>query len=126
MAGLLVFLAALLLGVLVNTAISMFIYILTFRTLSHIGSLALIGTMGEFLSGLILPVPLMPQWLQAIVNVLPFRLAVDFPFRVWTGHIPLAQAGPGLLTQLVWLTVLLVTGEFCMRRVVRRAVVQGG
>ncbi len=122
----LAFLAALLLGVLVNTAISMFIYILTFRTLSHIGSLALIGTLGEFLSGLILPIPLMPAWLQAIVNLLPFRLAVDFPFRVWSGHIPLTQVLPGIATQVVWLAVLLVSGQFLMSRALRRVVVQGG
>jgi ABC-2 type transport system permease protein len=123
---LLVFLVALLLGVLVNVGISMFIYILTFVTLNHTGSLLLIGTFGEFLAGLILPVPLMPLWLQRIVHVLPFRLAADLPFRIWSGHIPLQEAFPGILTQLVWLAVLLVTGQAAMQRVLRRVVVQGG
>lgn len=122
----LVFLVALLLGVLVNVGISMFIYILTFVTLNSTGALLVIGTLGEFLSGLILPVPLMPLWLQRIVHLLPFRLTADLPFRVWSGHIPLSEAFVGILTQLLWLAVLLLTGQAAMKRVLRRVVVQGG
>ena len=122
----LIFLVSLLLGVLVNVGISMFIYIFTFVTLNNTGALLVIGTLGEFLAGMILPVPLMPSWLQRIVHVLPFRLAGDLPFRIWSGHIPLQEAWMGILSQLLWLSVLLWTGQAAMRRVLRRVVVQGG
>jgi len=120
------FLVSLFFGVLVNVAISMFIYILTFVTLSPVGSLLIIGTIGEFCSGMIIPIPLMPAWLQQIVMVLPFRLASDLPFRVWSGHIGPKDALFGIVTQMCWLTVLAFTGQIAMKRVLKRMVVQGG
>jgi ABC-2 type transport system permease protein len=122
----LLFLATLLLGLLVNVAISMFIYILTFITLSHVGSLLLIGTVGEFCSGMIIPLPLLPAWLQQVMQVLPFRLAADLPFRVWSGHVPVSGALAGILAQLAWLAVLALAGQLAMNRVLRRLVLQGG
>ena len=122
----LLFLMTLLLGVLVNVSISMFIYILTFITLSPIGSLMVIGTIGEFCSGMIIPIPLMPDWLRNIVMLLPFRLAGDLPFRIWSGHIGHREALLGIVTQLVWLLVLVGFGQLAMRKVLSRAVLQGG
>jgi ABC-2 type transport system permease protein len=124
-AGLL-FLVTLTLGLFVNVGISMFIYILTFRTLSPVGSLLLIGTAGEFCAGLILPLPLMPDWLQKILLFLPFRLASDLPFRTWSGHLSIQAAEQGVLWQLAWLIVLTLTGKLAMDRTLRRLVVQGG
>jgi len=125
-APLLLFLATLLLGLLVNVAISMFIYILTFITLSHIGSLLIIGTVGEFCSGMIVPIPLLPDWLQRILLLLPFRLAADLPFRVWSGNLSSREALAGIVTQLVWLAVLAAVGRMAMGRVLKRLIVQGG
>ena len=122
----LLFLITLLLGVLVNVCISMFIYILTFITLSPVGSLMIIGTLGEFCAGMIIPIPLMPEWLQHIVMVLPFRLASDLPFRIWSGHIGHVEAIAGIATQLIWLLILVGTGQLAMSKVLKRAVLQGG
>ncbi len=122
----LAFLTTLFLGVMVNVAISMFIYILTFLTLSPVGSLLIVGTLGEFCAGMIIPIPLMPDWLQRIVLLLPFRLSADLPFRIWSGHLDLSEAFPGILTQVCWLVFLGITGHYAMRRVLNRVVVQGG
>lgn len=122
----LLFIVTLLLGLLVNVAISMFIYILTFITLSHVGSLLIIGTLGEFCSGMIIPIPLMPDWLQRIMLVLPFRLAADLPFRVWSGSLNTQAALQGMLTQLIWLVILCAGGKLAMDRVLKHLVLQGG
>jgi ABC-2 type transport system permease protein len=63
----LLFVLSLLLGLLLLVAISMFIYISVFITMSPVGSLLMFGVIGEFLAGLIIPVPLMPDWLQRSV-----------------------------------------------------------
>jgi len=120
------FIVALLLGLLVLVAISMLIYISTFITMSSAGSLLMFGVVGEFLAGMIIPIPLMPQWLQSIVYVLPFRLAADFPFRVYSGHIQASEALSTIPLQLLWLAALVAIGKFSMGRVLRRVVVQGG
>lgn len=125
-AALLLFLAALLLGLLVIVAISMLIYISVFWTMSPTGSVLMIAVAGEFLAGMVIPVPLMPIWLQKITYMLPFRWTTDFPFRVYSGHIPQTEALWGILVQLMWLVILVAFGYWIMRRALRQVVVQGG
>ena len=120
------FLAALTLGALILVAISMFIYISVFVTMSPTGSLLLFSVAGEFFSGLVIPIPLMPTWVQNIANLLPFRWTVDFPFRVYSGQIPQDQALIGIIAQLIWLFVLLGLGKVLLDKAVRKVVVQGG
>ncbi|WP_312475194.1 ABC transporter permease [Neobacillus sp.] len=122
----LLFLGALLLGLLLLVAISMLLYISVFITMSPVGSLLVFSVLGEFFAGLIIPVPLMPIWLQKMANVLPFRWTADFPFRVYSGHIPQNEAVLGILIQLVYLIVLVWLGRTALNRVLRRVVVQGG
>jgi ABC-2 type transport system permease protein len=120
------FLLALVLGLLLLVAISMFIYISVFYTMSPIGSTLMIGVIGEFFAGLIIPLPLMPDWLQSIAYMLPFRLTADFPFRVYSGHIPQKEALIGIIVQLVWVVSLVWLGRKTLNKALRRVVVQGG
>ncbi|QHT62006.1 ABC transporter permease [Paenibacillus lycopersici] len=123
---LLLFVAALLIGLLMIVSLSMLIYISVFVTMSPSGSLLMFSIFGEFLAGMIIPVPLMPGWMQNIVYVLPFHWTVDFPFRVYTGDLTKSDAAVGLLGQLTWLAALVAVGKFTMGRALRRIVVQGG
>jgi len=120
------FAVALVFGLLLLVAISMLIYISVFVTMSPLGSLMMFAIIGDFFGGMVVPVPLMPSWLQSIVNVLPFRYTADFPFRVYSGHIPSADAITGILIQLIWLTIIVVLGKLTMRKALGRVVVQGG
>jgi ABC-2 type transport system permease protein len=120
------FIASLLIGLFLIVSISMMIYISVFWTMSPIGSTLMIAVTGEFFAGLIIPVPLMPSWLQNIANALPFRWTADFPFRVYSGQIPENQALWGILIQLLWLAALIGIGKLCMRTALRQVVVQGG
>ncbi|AEI43915.1 ABC transporter permease [Paenibacillus mucilaginosus] len=120
------FLITLALGLLLVVSVSMLIYISVFWTLSPTGSILMVSVAGEFFAGMILPIPLMPQWLQTITYVLPFRWAVDLPFRVYSGHIPADEALWGILIQLGWLAFLVGTGRLLLRRALRQVVVQGG
>lgn len=122
----LLFLTSMILGLLLLVSISMFIYISVFITMSPVGSLLMFGVFGEFFAGLIIPIPLMPAWVQNIAYMLPFRLTADFPFRVYSGHIPQEEALMGILIQIVWLIVLVLLGRFAFNRALRRVVVQGG
>jgi len=122
----LLFLLSLLLGVFLLVAISMFLYISVFITMSPMGSLLVFAVLGEFFAGLIIPIPLMPGWLQTVANVLPFRWTSDFPFRVFSGHIPEQEAVIGIVIQLVYLIVLIWLGKKALNGVLQRVVVQGG
>nr|WP_116191623.1 ABC transporter permease [Paenibacillus taihuensis] len=120
------FIAVLLVGLLMIVAISMLIYISVFVTMSPSGSIMLFAIFGEFLSGLIIPVPLMPGWMQHIVNALPFHWTADFPFRVFTGDLSKSEALVGLAAQAAWLIGLVALGKILMNKALRRVVVQGG
>ncbi|WP_018756503.1 ABC transporter permease [Paenibacillus terrigena] len=122
----LLFLATLLIGLLMIVALSMLIYISVFVTMSPAGSLLLFSIFGEFFAGLIIPVPLMPDWMQKIVYILPFHWTADFPFRVFTGNISKTEALTGILAQCLWLAALILFGKFTMDRALKRVVVQGG
>lgn len=125
-ANLILFVVTMALGLFILVAISMLIYISTFITMSPMGSLLMFTLLGEFLSGLTVPVPLLPGWLQDIIYVLPFRWSGDFPFRVYSGHISVNEALMGIPLQLLWLAALIGFGMVAMRSVLRRVVVQGG
>ena len=120
------FLASLTLALLLVIAISMFIYILTFITLSSVGSRLIIGVASEFLSGGTIPIPFMPKILQDILSWLPFRYTVDLPFRIYSGNINSTDALTGILIQLIWIALLIVVGNFSFKKIIRGIVVQGG
>lgn len=120
------FIITLALGLLVLVAVSMFTYISVFITMSPAGSIMIFGIIGEFFSGAIVPVPLMPAWLQTVAYLLPFRLASDLPFRVYSGNIPVNEAITGIVVQLVWLLVLVLAGKIALGKALKQVVVQGG
>lgn len=124
--ALLLFVVALLLGMLLVVAISLLIYTSIFWTMSPTGSILMLAVAGEFFAGMVIPVPLMPVWLQSIVYALPFRWFADFPFRVYSGHIPAGDALWGLAVQLAWLTALAGIGLWLLRGALKQAVIQGG
>ena len=77
----------------------------------------------SFLSGFLLPIGFYPGWLQATLNVLPFRGIIMSPIEVWLGDgsIPLLLFG-----QAGWFVVVVVAANRLFAVAVRRVVVQGG
>jgi ABC-2 type transport system permease protein len=77
-------------------------------------------------SGLVIPLPLFPDWAQPIFDALPFRGMADDPFRLYLGLLPPSAIGLVLLRQLFWTLVLVGIGRLMVSRGLRRMVVQGG
>lgn len=120
------FLVALILGLILVVTISMLIYISVFYTMSPTGSLLIFSVLGEFFSGLVLPVPLMPKALQKIVYILPFRYTCDLPFRTYAGNIGINEALIGIGVQFLWIILLIGIGKLWMSKALKRIIVQGG
>ena len=95
-------------------------------TISGQGVAQLLPTAVYFLSGMVIPLPLLPDWLQSALAVLPFRGIIDTPLRLYMGHIPLAEAAPAFASQAVWILLLLAGGRALLARGKRRLVIQGG
>ncbi|HZJ83342.1 MAG TPA: ABC transporter permease [Clostridia bacterium] len=122
----LLFIITMLLGLLLLVAISMLIYISVFKTMSPVGSMAFVGLTGEFFSGMIIPVPLMPEWLQRVCYIMPFRWTADLPLRIYSGNIRIDQGLVSIGVQLLWILILISVGSIMMKRITKRVVVQGG
>ena len=95
-------------------------------TVSGDGITILVTTAAILLSGLMIPMPLFPDWAQPVLRILPFRGVGDSPFRLYMGHIPPDQVVAVVAHQVVWTLALIALGYRMLRRGMRRLVVQGG
>jgi ABC-2 type transport system permease protein len=125
-AAFILFVITLVLGLILIVAISMLIYISTFYTMSSVGSLLLFSVFGDFFSGLIIPVPLMPEALKRFVYLLPFRYTSDLPFRIYAGNIGTKEAVISIGVQLLWIGIIVTFGRLWMNKALRRVIIQGG
>lgn len=117
---------AMAMAVLLAAAMTTLQSILLMWTISGQGVSTLLPALVWSLSGMILPLPFFPDWMQPILHALPFRGMMDVPFRIYIGHI---QAGGwlGVLAhQAGWAIGLVLLGRWALRRGTRRLVVQGG
>ncbi len=78
------------------------------------------------LSGMLIPVALLPSAVVPIIYALPFRGLVDTPFRAYLGQLPPGELAPALLHQIAWTLILVAAGRLLLARSVRRLVIQGG
>ena len=60
-------------------------------------------SLGDILSGLVVPIPFFPKFLQIISSYLPFQYISDLPFRIYVGNISINKCLQGITIQLVWL-----------------------
>ncbi len=118
--------ATLVCALLLGCALTTIINISLLWTISGDGAVILLTTLVTFLSGMIVPLPLFPEWAQPIVQTLPFAGLVDLPFRVFTGHISPAATTSVLLHQVLWTIALVLLGRWLLSHGIRRVVVQGG
>jgi ABC-2 type transport system permease protein len=77
-------------------------------------------------SGLVIPLPLFPSWLQPLLNVQPLRCILDIPCRLYTGVIPASEAVIFCGFQLAWCALIVAGGRWLMGRALRRIEIQGG
>jgi ABC-2 type transport system permease protein len=120
------FLGCLGLGLLLIVAITMFAYILCVVTLSPNAAFMFAAPIYEFAAGMVIPLPFMPEGLRRALELLPFRLCVDLPLRLYSGSIPASDAPLLLLRQAIWLAILIPAGRAALARVLRGAQAAGG
>lgn len=78
------------------------------------------------LSGMLVPVHVLPGWLRTVAYATPFPAMVQAPIDVLGGRVTGVDALPVLLAQAAWLAGLLLLGRLVTKRAFRRLVVQGG
>ncbi len=120
------FLIALFLGSLLITSICMLINIITFFTYQDKGISSIIYTIGGLLSGIDVPLPLLPTTLLMITEYLPFRLISDLAVRIYSGNINITYGINSIILQIIWIIILIIIGRLLMKKALSKVSIQGG
>lgn len=122
----LLFVLSLIIGTLLNSALSMIIVYITFKTLSAKGTTSICNTVCGVLGGLYIPLVFMPQSVQNVLNYLPFRFTLDLPARIYIGNVSITQGLIFIGISFAWLVAIILIGKFLIGRAGKTAVIQGG
>ncbi len=99
---------------------------LTFYTTEVWGLGVLVEGVSQFFSGGLVPLVMMPGWLQTLTHAMPFAQALYAPLSVLTGIVPLSQVWQVWLVQLAWIAGLGLASQLVFRIAIRKVTIQGG
>jgi ABC-2 type transport system permease protein len=77
------------------------------------------------LSGMIVPLALMPAWMQGFLFWQPFAGLVDIPYRIYFANLTGTAALEGIAAQVLWTTIFIVAGRWWLAHVMARLDMQG-
>jgi ABC-2 type transport system permease protein len=117
---------SLIFSTLLSSAITALVMTTLFWTIVGDGIVRLLPHAVMLLSGLVVPLPLFPDWMQSFLSFQPFRGIVDIPCRLYTGVIPSDQALYFIGFQFLWALVFIFAGKALMKKALKRFVIQGG
>jgi ABC-2 type transport system permease protein len=110
----------------VTSAIGALQNVFLVATLNGEGFLRFSNALTYALSGMLVPIPLLPPAVRGTIEALPFRDIMDAPLRVYMGSISAPSAIFVVLHQLIWTAILVLIGRAMLARALRKLVVQGG
>ncbi len=114
------------LATLLSASITALVIISLFWTISGEGIVRLMPHTVVLLSGMVIPLPLFPEWMQPFLSLQPFRGIIDIPARIYTGLIPSNEIPLYLAFQLIWMFIMIFIGKALISRAIKQFVVQGG
>jgi ABC-2 type transport system permease protein len=122
----LAFLVSALLGYTIMFFFNWLLACLTFYTTEIWGLGVLIEGMNFFLSGSLVPLVMMPEWLRNIVLSIPFVQALGVPVSLLAGITPVSDAPRNWLVQILWILGMWFASTLFFNVAVRKITVQGG
>lgn len=82
--------------------------------------------MVSLLSGALVPLTFLPQWLQSLAAVLPFASLASTPALIYTGHLKGLEAMWLVGVQLAWVAGLWLIARLLFRLAVTKVTIHGG
>jgi ABC-2 type transport system permease protein len=120
------FVISLLAAAFLSTAITMLLQVSMLHSLTGTGVQHALPALVTVFSGMIVPLPLFPDFLQPLMRAQPMRGVCDVPYRIYSGHIAPDAALYELAQQLLWSALLVWLGRALLAAATRRVVIQGG
>jgi ABC-2 type transport system permease protein len=72
------------------------------------------------LSGRLVPLQLMPDWVQTLANFLPFKWTFGFPIESLVGNMSTRSLLLGLAAQVLWIVIGYVLFSLAWRAAIKR------
>lgn len=123
---LILFIISMTLSTILMTVLVLLYHVICLFTLDEKGVVNIFMVISDILSGLVIPIPFFPNYLQNISNILPFRYITDFPFRLYVENISNYEGLIGIGIQIIWIIILVILGRFITKKALKKAVIQGG
>jgi ABC-2 type transport system permease protein len=120
------FFISLILGQLIIFLFDWIFACLAFYTTETWGLSVLRLSIGSFFSGALVPLVMMPDWLQKTASVMPFAQVIAVPVSFLSGILGWQDALRIWSIQLVWLAGLFIASRLVFNVAVRQVTVQGG
>jgi ABC-2 type transport system permease protein len=120
------FLVAVAAAMVLSAALTLLLSLGSFWTVGGDGLAMVAPVVIWSLSGITLPLPLFPDWIQPLFAVLPFRGLLDTPVRLYTGDLPADACWLAIAHQLAWAALLMVVARAAIDRGLRRLATAGG
>ena len=78
-------------------------------------------------SGLVIPLPFMPDWAISFLRCTPFYYFQNTSFSIYIGYMTNPkEIAINLIMQLIWFAALTFIGKAIVRNRLKKLVVQGG
>jgi ABC-2 type transport system permease protein len=112
--------------VFLSSAITTLLNISVVWTISGQGVNVITNSLVLILSGMVVPLPLFPDWAHPALFIQPLAGLVDIPYRIYFANLSGGEALGGIALQVSWSMVFIVFGRLLMTHTMRRVQVQGG
>lgn len=77
-------------------------------------------------SGMIAPITLFPEFLQKIMNILPFKDCIFTPISIYFGELSNLEIIQVVLKQGIWIVFLYIIAKIIFNRAIKNITVNGG
>lgn len=78
------------------------------------------------MSGALIPMWFMPQWLCDFIKLTPFDSIYYTPISIYLGQIPVNEILGSITKQIFWVVILIAVGHVLWKAATKKLVVQGG
>ena len=123
---LVLFLFSALLGYGVLWTISYAVQTTAFWAINIWGMTTIKNVFVNVLSGTMIPLWFMPEWMSRILNFTPFSSIYFTPVQIYLGQLTYEEILVKCAMQVGWIVVIFLIGDFLWRKGQRKLVVQGG
>lgn len=124
--GLLLFFLSALLGYGVLWSISFVVQMVSFWLINIWSIVTIKNAVIKVLSGSMIPLWFMPDWMQGVIRFTPFSFIYFMPVQIYLGQMSLPEILRSFLIQLFWIAVLFSGGMLLWKKGQKKLVVQGG